>query len=70
MDRRLQDGQCHILQLRLLRRDHRNVLLGNVAYRTGQRLEWDAANMKVTNYPPANDYLQREYRPGWKELST
>jgi predicted dehydrogenase len=41
------------------------VLLGNAAYRTGQKLEWDAANMKVTNYPPANDYLQRAYRPGW-----
>ncbi len=46
------------------------LLLGNVAYRTGQRLEWDAAHMKVTNYPPANDYLQREYRPGWTELGT
>jgi len=41
------------------------VLLGNVAYRTGQKLAWDAANMSVTNCPEANDYLQREYRPGW-----
>lgn len=41
------------------------VLLGNIAYRTGQKLQWDAANMKFTNCPKANDYLQREYRPGW-----
>jgi hypothetical protein len=41
------------------------VLLGNVAYRTGHKLEWDGANMKFTNCPEANDYLQREYRSGW-----
>jgi hypothetical protein len=29
------------------------------------KLQWDAANMKFTNCPEANDYLQREYRPGW-----
>jgi predicted dehydrogenase len=41
------------------------ILLGNVAIRTKARLEWDAKNMKVTNYPQANDYLHREYRKGW-----
>ena len=41
------------------------VLLGNVAYRVGQKLEWDAPHMKFTNCPPAHDYLQRAYRPGW-----
>ena len=41
------------------------VLLGNVAYRAGQKLEWDATNLQFTNLPSANDYLQREYRPGW-----
>ncbi|MBL7038548.1 MAG: Gfo/Idh/MocA family oxidoreductase [Pirellulaceae bacterium] len=41
------------------------VLLGNIAYRTGQKLEWDGADMKFTNCPEANGYLQREYRPGW-----
>jgi predicted dehydrogenase len=29
------------------------------------RLEWDAAAMKVTNLPKANDYLHYEYRKGW-----
>lgn len=41
------------------------VLLGNVAFRVGQKLEWDAANMKFPNCPEAEKYLQREYRPGW-----
>jgi hypothetical protein len=29
-------------------------------------LQWDAANMKFTNMPEANQYLVREYRDGWK----
>jgi predicted dehydrogenase len=41
------------------------VLLGTVAYRAGQKLEWDAENLKVTNCPEANQYIQREYREGW-----
>ncbi len=41
------------------------MLLGNVAYRTGQRLEWDGAEMRVTNCAQANDYLRRDYRDGW-----
>jgi predicted dehydrogenase len=41
------------------------VLLGDVAYRTGERLEWDAENLKATNSPQADQYLRREYRPGW-----
>jgi predicted dehydrogenase len=41
-------------------------LLGNVAVRCqGTRLLWDGPNLKVTNHPPANQYLRREYRPGW-----
>ena len=41
------------------------VLLGNVAYRTGQKLEWDAENLKVTNCPEAMSLVHREYRQGW-----
>ncbi|HUW19220.1 MAG TPA: Gfo/Idh/MocA family oxidoreductase [Sedimentisphaerales bacterium] len=41
------------------------VLLGNVAIRTGKKLNWDGANMKVTNVPEANEYLGRQYREGW-----
>ncbi len=39
--------------------------LGNVAYRAGKKLEWDAAAMKATNCPAADQYLKREYRKGW-----
>ncbi len=43
------------------------VLLGNVAARTaGQRLFWDAGNMKITNCPEADKHLGRKYRKGWK----
>lgn len=41
------------------------VLLGNVAYRSGEKLQWDAANLRVTNAPKANEFLRREYRAGW-----
>ena len=41
------------------------VLLGNLALRTGKRLEWDGPNMKVTNFPEANEYVHREYREEW-----
>jgi predicted dehydrogenase len=41
------------------------MLLGNVAYRSGTRIEWDAAEMKITNAPQANQWLRREYRAGW-----
>ena len=31
-------------------------------------LLWDGANMRVTNYEPANQFVKREYRQGWGEL--
>jgi hypothetical protein len=42
------------------------ILLGGVALRTGKRIEYDSANMKITNIPDANKYLVREYRKGWE----
>ncbi len=41
------------------------VLLGNVAIRTGKKIEWDAANLNCPNAPEADAYLRREYRQGW-----
>src|SRR4029077_12426045 len=38
--------------------------LGNVAYRVGKKLEWDAAGLRCPNAPEADQYLKREYRPG------
>ncbi len=41
------------------------MLLGNIAIRTGQRLQWDGPNMVCTNVPEANKYVHRAYREGW-----
>ncbi|MDB4688829.1 Gfo/Idh/MocA family oxidoreductase [Verrucomicrobia bacterium] len=41
------------------------VLLGNVAIRSGKKIEWDSKNLRVTNAPEANQYIRREYRKGW-----
>ncbi len=42
------------------------MLLGVVALRAGKKIEYDGANMRVTNVAHANDFLRREPRPGWK----
>jgi hypothetical protein len=39
--------------------------LGNVAYRTGKKLEWDAEKLTATNAPEADRFIRREYREGW-----
>jgi predicted dehydrogenase len=41
------------------------VLLGNVALRAGRRIEWDSARLQVTNFPSANHYVTKQYRPGF-----
>lgn len=40
-------------------------LLSNVAVRARRPLEWDAAAMRVTNLPEANQYITKEYRTGF-----
>lgn len=42
------------------------VLLGNVAYRCGMRIDWDPADLIVPNAPDAEQLLRREYRKGWR----
>jgi predicted dehydrogenase len=42
------------------------VLLGNIAYRTGQTIEYDPATGRVTNRSEANDLLDKPYRKGWE----
>lgn len=39
--------------------------LGNVAFRAGEKIEWDSENLRVTNVASANQYLGREPREGW-----
>mgnify|MGYP001825312619 CR=1 FL=1 len=56
------------------------VLMGNLAIRSYQhfiqetretvypgrkKLLWDAKNMKITNFDPANEFVMRQYRDGW-----
>jgi predicted dehydrogenase len=44
------------------------VLLGCLATRFPKTaLEWDAANLKVTNHAEANQFVRRKYRRGWEE---
>lgn len=40
-------------------------LLGNVAYRSRQRVDWDPKT-ETTSNPEARPYLRREYRKPWK----
>ena len=42
------------------------VLLGNVAFRSGKKLEWDAQALKAPNCPDADKYISKEYRTGWE----
>jgi predicted dehydrogenase len=44
------------------------MLLGVVALKAGRKIEYDAANMRVTNVQSANQYLDREPRAGWSQL--
>ena len=41
-------------------------LLGNVAYRVGKKLDWDAKKLRAANCPEADQYIQHHYRSGWK----
>ena len=42
------------------------VLLGNAAFRTGKKLEWDPVRLKAKNCPEADQFIQHHYRKGWK----
>lgn len=39
--------------------------LGNVAYRVGRKIHWDAAKLKATNAPEVASLIKRAYRKGW-----
>ncbi|NQU22948.1 MAG: Gfo/Idh/MocA family oxidoreductase [Candidatus Nealsonbacteria bacterium] len=41
-------------------------LLAAVSFRTGEKLQWDAAALKATNCPAADRYIRRQYRKGWE----
>lgn len=41
------------------------VLLGNIALRMNQKLEWDPVNMKFSNCPEADKFVNPPYRAGY-----
>jgi hypothetical protein len=42
--------------------------LGNVAYRVGKKLQWDATRLQATNAPEADKFIRREYRKEWEGI--
>jgi predicted dehydrogenase len=42
-----------------------SILLGNVAIRTGKKLEWDSEQLRARNCPEADQYIKPEFRKGW-----
>ena len=40
--------------------------LGNIAYRTGHKVVWDAANEKIIGDPEADKLVGVQYRKPWK----
>jgi len=42
-----------------------SVLLGTVAYRSGEKIMWDAKTANVTNSEKAQGWVHKEYRKGW-----
>jgi hypothetical protein len=42
-----------------------SLLLGNVALRTGQRIDWDAEKGSARNCPEADAFIRPKFRKGW-----
>ena len=42
------------------------MLLGNLAVRSGERIEWDAANLRVKNSAAAQAFVSKSYRRGFE----
>jgi predicted dehydrogenase len=45
-----------------------SLLLGNLAVRVGQKIEWDGPNLRITNHETANQWVNKPYREGWRYL--
>jgi predicted dehydrogenase len=54
-----------IADIEIGHRSTSTALLGNIAYRTGRRIEWDAARERVVGDRDAQRYVSREYRKGY-----
>ena len=44
-----------------------NAQMGNIAYKTGEKLHWDAINNKFKDNSAANKLIKAEYHNGWKK---
>ncbi len=63
----VQDRQPDDVQLRVFRLADRGEPPRQRRFRVGKKLEWDAATMKATNAPEADQFLRREYRKGGQD---
>lgn len=43
-----------------------SVLLGNVAYRAGGKLDWDSSKLRANGCREADAFIHHQYREGWK----
>jgi hypothetical protein len=41
------------------------ILLGNVALRSGKKIEWNAKKLKITNDKAANQLISKKYQRGY-----
>jgi hypothetical protein len=42
-----------------------SLLVGNLAIRTGKKIQWNAGQMKASGVPEADQYIRPESRRGW-----
>lgn len=42
------------------------VLLGNVAFRAGCKIEWDSEKLKAKGCKQAEEFIEHQYRKGWR----
>ena len=42
------------------------VLLGNVAFRVGKKIDWDGENLRSPSCPEADKFIRKSYRAGWE----
>jgi len=55
-----------IADIEIAHRSTNTCHLGNIAYKIGRKLQWDAEAETFKNDPEANALLSREYRPGFE----
>jgi predicted dehydrogenase len=55
-----------IADIEIGHRSTTTALLGNIAYRTGHRIEWDGTRERIVGDAKASAYLSRDYRRPWK----